>query len=54
LLNESGVEATIVDYENLGGKKQPHVFRVLNPFDEAGSTAIDGVVEFYTGVIDEQ
>ena len=54
LLSESGVEATIVDYENLGGKKQPHVFSVLNPFDEAGSTAIDGVVEFYTGVIDEQ
>lgn len=53
VLTENGVDATIVDYENLGGKKQPHVFSVLNPFDEAGTTAIDGLVEFYQSVIDE-
>ncbi len=53
VLTENGVDATLVDYEMLGGKKQPHVFSVLNPFDKAGSTAIDGLTEFYNGVIDE-
>lgn len=47
LLEEKGVVVKIADYENLGGKKQPHVFSILNPFDEAGKTAIDGELEFY-------
>ncbi len=53
LLIENGVDAKLADYEMLCGKKQPHVFSVLNPFDEAGTTAITSALGFYKSVIDE-
>lgn len=48
LLNEKGVKCEIVDYDkDAFGVNEPHVFSVLNPFDEAGSTTIDKALDFY-------
>lgn len=52
LLKEKGVECEIADYgKDLTGKSLAHVFSILNPFDEAGKTAIDGELEFFEKTI---
>ncbi len=47
LLNSKGVICEIADYGKVNGKKLAHVFSVLDPYDEAGTTAIDAGIEFY-------
>lgn len=48
LLKSKGVTAELADYSDLrDNKKLPHVFSVLEPFDEFGSKAIDGAIDFY-------
>lgn len=48
LLKAKGVTAELADYSDLrDNKKLPHVFSVLEPFDEFGSKAIDCAVDFY-------
>jgi acetyl esterase/lipase len=47
LLQSKGVECKIADYGKLDGKKQPHVFSVLEPYDNAGTTAIDEALSFF-------
>ncbi|MCH5191532.1 MAG: alpha/beta hydrolase [Oscillospiraceae bacterium] len=48
LLKAKGVDAELKDYSDLRDDKAlPHVFSVLEPFDEFGSKAIDGALGFY-------
>ena len=48
LLKSKGVETRLADYTDLrDNEKLPHVFSVLEPFDEFGSKAIDEAIEFY-------
>ena len=48
LLKSKGVEAQLADYTDLrDNEKLPHVFCVLEPFDEFGSKAIDEAIDFY-------
>ena len=48
LLKSRGVEVELADYTDLRDNKElPHVFSVLEPFDEFGSKAIDEAIEFY-------
>lgn len=48
LLKEKGVKCEIADYEkDAFGVNEPHVFSVLNPFDEAGRTTIDSALDFF-------
>ena len=48
LLKSKGVETKLADYDDLrNGEKLPHVFSVLEPFDEFGSRAIDEALDFY-------
>ena len=48
LLKSKGVEVELADYSDLrDNKKLPHVFSVLEPFDEFGSRAIDEALDFY-------
>lgn len=54
LLKSKGVECELADYGEVNGKKLVHVFSVLEPFDEAGTTAIDSAIEFYEKVMDEK
>ena len=54
LLNSKGVECEIADYGEINGKKLDHVFSVLDPFDEAGTTAIDGAIEFYRNAMENK
>lgn len=54
LLQEKGVESYIADYGKEYGKKLPHVFSVLYPFDEAGTAAIDKACDFYKNAIESK
>ncbi len=54
LLLSKGVSATLKDYEKFNGESLPHVFSVLFPFDEIGSSTIDDALEFYDGVIENK
>ena len=48
LLKSKGVETRLADYTDLrDNEKLPHVFSVLEPFDEFGNKAIDEAIEFY-------
>lgn len=45
---EKGYECEIEDFTDLrDGKKLPHVFSVLDPFDEYGQKAIDNTLDYY-------
>lgn len=45
---EKGYECEIEDFTDLrNGKKLPHVFSVLDPFDEYGQKAIDNALDYY-------
>ncbi len=45
---EKGYECEIEDFTDLrDGKKLPHVFSVLDPFDEYGQKAIDNAFDYY-------
>lgn len=45
---EKGYECKIEDFTDLReGKKLPHVFSVLDPFDEYGQKAIDNALDYY-------
>ena len=45
---EKGYECEIQDFTDLkDGKKLPHVFSVLDPFDEYGQKAIDNALDYY-------
>lgn len=50
LLQEKNIQSEIVDYGKVAGKKLPHVFSILNPFDEAGKAAIDEEIAFFEKV----
>ncbi len=54
LLNSKGIVCEIADYGKLDGKKQPHVFSVLDPYNVAGTTAIDGGIDFYRKAIENK
>lgn len=54
LLESKGVKTVIKDYDAVDGKKLPHVFSVLFPFDEIGMEAIDDAVAFYRETINNQ
>lgn len=47
LLESKGVETIIKDYDAVNGKKLPHVFSVLFPFDDISVEAIDDAVNFF-------
>ena len=47
LLENKGVQTVIRDYDAVDGKKLPHVFSVLFPFDEISVQAIDDATNFY-------
>jgi acetyl esterase/lipase len=51
LLVSKGVDATLRDYDDYNGKALPHVFSILEPFDEIGKETIDDAVAFYREVI---
>lgn len=45
---EKGYECEIEDFTDLrDGKKLPHVFSVLDPFDDYGQKAIDNALDYY-------
>ncbi|MFR5875399.1 MAG: alpha/beta hydrolase [Eubacterium sp.] len=55
LLQSKGVKCKLADYDKEAfGKSLPHVFSVLYPFEEAGSTATDSALEFYQETIAEK
>lgn len=54
LLESKGVKTVLKDYEKYNGKSLPHVFSVLEPFDEIGVETIDGAVDFYREIINQQ
>lgn len=54
LLQSKGVETVLMDYEKFEGKSLPHVFSVLEPFDEIGTQTLDGAVEFYKDVLEKE
>lgn len=54
LLESKGVETVIKDYDAVDGKKLPHVFSVLFPFDEAGVETINDATDFYKDIIKEK
>ena len=47
LMNEKGFECEIQDFGEVDGKKLPHVFSVLDPFDESGQKAINDALNYY-------
>ncbi len=48
LLKEKGVKCELADYDkDAFGVNEPHVFSVLNPFDDAGKTTIDNALAFF-------
>lgn len=53
LLQSKGVETVLKDYDKFEGKSLPHVFSILEPFDEIGTSTIDDAVDFYRNVIEE-
>lgn len=54
LLKSKGVEATLRDYDKFNGKSLPHVFSVLEPFDEIGTSTIDDAIAFYREIISQK
>ncbi len=46
LLKSRGIKCEIADYPAYNGKKLPHVFNVLKPFDEIGSSSINKSLDF--------
>lgn len=54
MLESKGVEVVLKDYEKFNGKSLPHVFSVLEPFDEIGTQTIDDAVDFYKEKIAEK
>lgn len=54
LLQSKGVNAVLKDYDKFEGRSLPHVFSVLEPFDEIGSSTIDDAVAFYKEVIENK
>lgn len=53
LLKSRGVDAQLADYTELrDNEKLPHVFCVLEPFDEFGSKAIDEAIDFYKNTME--
>ncbi|MGN0532910.1 MAG: alpha/beta hydrolase [Eubacterium sp.] len=54
LLKSKGVDATLRDYDKFNGKSLPHVFSVLEPFDEIGTSTIDDAVAFYREIISQK
>jgi acetyl esterase/lipase len=55
LLQSKGVKCEIADYDKSEfNQSLPHVFSVLYPFDEAGTTAIDKALDFYQEAINEK
>ena len=51
LLESKGIQTVLKDYEKYDGKSLPHVFSVLEPFDEIGVETIDGAIDFYKDII---
>lgn len=54
LLESKGVNCILKDYEKFNGKSLPHVFSVLEPFDEIGTQTIDDAADFYRDVIENK
>ncbi len=54
LLESKGVQTVIKDYDEVDGKKLPHVFSVLFPFDEIGVETINDATSFYKKIISEK
>lgn len=54
LLEKKGVKTVLKDYEKHNGKSLPHVFSVLEPFDEIGTETIDGAVDFFKEVCSQK
>lgn len=46
-LKENNTEYVLRDYPPYNNKPLPHVFSVLNPFDEIGSACIDDALDFF-------
>lgn len=53
LFNEKSIKCELADYGKITDKELPHVFSVLEPFDEAGSLAIDSALFFYEAQISD-
>ena len=53
LLESRGVQTVLKDYGKFDGKSLPHVFSILEPFDEIGTQTIDEAVEFYRDIIEK-
>lgn len=53
LLRNKGVKVELKDYDKFNGKDLPHVFSVLEPFDEIGVETIDSALEFFDESIKE-
>lgn len=54
ILESKGVEVVLKDYEKFNGKSLPHVFSILEPFDEIGTQTIDDAMAFYREKIAEK
>lgn len=55
LLQSKGVRCELADYDKEAfGKSLPHVFSVLYPYDEAGTTATESALDFYQQIISEK
>ncbi len=52
VLKKENIECEIADYPAFKGKSLPHVFSVLDPFDEMGSKANRGALDFYKKILD--
>ena len=51
LFKSKGIKTVIKDYPRHNGKSLPHVFSVLEPFNEIGKEAIDDAVDFFKSII---
>ncbi len=55
LLQSKGVRCELADYDKQAfGKSLPHVFSVLYPYDEAGTTATESALDFYQQIMSEK
>ena len=55
LLQSKGVRCELADYDKEAfGKSLPHVFSVLYPYDEAGTTATESALDFYQQIMSEK
>ncbi|MCM1113861.1 MAG: alpha/beta hydrolase [Clostridium sp.] len=54
LLESKGTKTVIKDYDEVNGKKLPHVFSVLSPFDDISIETLDEATAFYNKIIAEQ